>query len=58
MGVGLCGGWIEELYFQSHGRNMLEWWIEGLQLAVPNAVAASIAVSHVGRMKKALGIKN
>ncbi len=48
--VGLCGGWIREyFYFQSLRQNMLEWWIGGLVLAVPNAVAAAIAVVPMGR---------
>lgn len=50
--VGFCGGWIGEHYYsQSFGRDMLVWWSDGLQLAVPNAVAASIAVVQMGRVR-------
>jgi len=50
--VGLCGGWIGEHYYsQSFGRNMLAWWSDGLVLAVPNAVAAAIAVVQMRRVR-------
>jgi len=48
--VGFCGGWIVETYYsQSVRQSMTESWINGLMLAVPNAVAAAIAVVPMGR---------
>jgi len=50
--VGFCGGWIVETYYsQSVRQSMTESWINGLMLAVPNSVAASIAVVQMRRVR-------